>query len=111
MAFPYNNPPLLIRPRRSWRLTLFIALAHALAAVVILILPIGFYRIPAILLIVLGAVHAVMTHVLRLVPWSVLCALWQSDGIWRLSLTSGADIEVQLSPATFVSLPLVRASV
>ncbi|HYN77307.1 MAG TPA: hypothetical protein VES73_05895, partial [Lamprocystis sp. (in: g-proteobacteria)] len=31
----------------------------------------------------------------------------QADGSWLISLVSGAEIEAQLSPATFVSVPLV----
>lgn len=99
--------PLLIRPRRSWQLTVFAGLVHLLAGAVVLILPIGLYRYPVLILVGLGGFHAFAVHVLRQAPWSIQSALWQSDGAWTLTLNSGAEVEVKLSPATFVSLSLV----
>jgi toxin CptA len=99
--------PLLIRPRVSRRLAVFLALIHGLAGVVILVLPIGFNRFPLLVLVALGGIHACWVHLLRRAPWSIQSALWQSDGAWLLTLNSGAAVEARLSPATFVSLPLV----
>ncbi|WP_041447129.1 protein YgfX [Thiocystis violascens] len=107
MASHRERPPLLIRPRRTWRLAVFAGLTHGLAGAVVFVLPIGLYRYPLWLLVGTGAFHAFAVHVLRRAPWSIRTALWQPDGDWLLTLNSGAEIEASLSPATFVSLPLV----
>ncbi len=86
---------------------LFVALIHGLAIAVILALPIGLGRLPLLFLVGLDGLYVFFVQVLRRAPWSIRSALWQSDGAWLLTLQSGADIEVDLSPATFVSLPLV----
>ena len=99
--------PLLIRPRRSWRLAVFAGLTHGLAGAVVFVLPIGLYRYPLWLLVGTGAFHTFAVQVLRRAPWSIRTVLWQSDGAWLLTLVSGAEVEARLSPATFVSLPLV----
>ena len=52
-------------------------------------------------------VYQVYVHCLRRAPWSIRSVLWQSDGSWSISLVSGAEIDARLSPATFVSVPLV----
>lgn len=54
-----------------------------------------------------SALYVGYVDVLRLAPWSVRSALWEPDGTWRILLVSGAEREVRLSPATFVTLPLV----
>ncbi|MBK5963698.1 hypothetical protein CCR95_06265 [Thiocystis minor] len=97
----------MIRPRRSWRLAVFTGLTHGLAGAVVVMLPIYPYRDPLWILVGLSAFHAFAVHVLRRAPWSIRTVLWQSDGDWLLTLNSGAEIEASLSPATFVSLPLV----
>ncbi|WP_295402386.1 protein YgfX [uncultured Thiocystis sp.] len=107
MASHRERLPLLIRPRRSWRLAIFTGFIHALAGAVVVMLPIGLYRYPFWILVGLGTFHAFAVHVLRRAPWSIRTALWQSDGAWLLTLNSGAEIAASLSPATFVSLPLV----
>ncbi|TCT19417.1 protein YgfX [Thiobaca trueperi] len=102
-----ERPPLLIRPRRSRQLAIFVGLVHGLAFVVVLALPIGLYRLPLLLLIGLGCFRVISAQVLRRSPRSIQTALWQSDGSWFLTFVDGRQQEVTLSPSTFVSLSLV----
>lgn len=107
MSQHHQHPPLWIQPRWSWRLTLVVGITHGLALVVMLMIPIGFYRWPLLALLGLSASHAVMVQVLRRTPWSIQTALWQEDGSWVLALRSGEQIAAQLSPATFFSVRLI----
>jgi toxin CptA len=101
-----ERPPLLIRPGFSRRFAWFAGLSHLSAAAVIPALPWG---LPSFLLlpIAASALYVGYVDVLRLAPWSIRSALWEPDGTWRIQLVSGAEREVRLSPATFVTLPLV----
>ncbi len=106
MASHREQPPLLIEPRFSWRLTAFVALPHLLAAASILALP---GRAWLMLLFPVGAslVYQTYVHLLRRAPWSIRLATWQADGTWTIIFVSGAETQARLSPATFVSVPLV----
>jgi toxin CptA len=88
-------------------LALFVGLTHGLAAVAVVPLPIGLYRLPLLLLIVMSGAHAIYAQILMLAPWSIATACWQSDGTWLLTFVSGRQRSVSLSPATFVSQSLV----
>ena len=70
-------------------------------------LPLSVYSLLLMLLILASAAHAVYARVLLRARWSVRSACWQSDGTWTLRLGSGEEPSVTLSPATFVSQPLV----
>lgn len=107
MSLPPDCQPLPIRPRLSRQLLLYVAVTHLVAFASLLALPLGIYRVWLLLSIALSGGHALIVQVLRLAPWSIRSALWQADGVWLLTLRSGAEVAAELSPATFVSLPLV----
>jgi|PlaIllAssembly_1097288.scaffolds.fasta_scaffold54187_2 toxin CptA len=100
-----QTPPLLIRPRLSVRLAVFVTLTHAAAFAAALALP-GAWRLLAVL-VSLSLVYQVYVHVLRRAPWSIRTLIWQGDGSWSVQLVSGRETEARLSHSTFVSLPLV----
>ena len=102
-----DRPPLLIRPRRSRQLAIFVGLVHGLAFAVVLALPISLYRLPLLLLIGLGCFRVFFVQVLARSTRSIQTALWQTDGGWLLTFADGRETEVTLSPSTFVSLSLV----
>lgn len=107
MGFHRQRPPLPIRPSLSLRLAALIGVSHLLALVALFLSPIGRLRIPLVILVGLGCLYACSVHLLRRAPWSIESAIWRSDGTWTLRLASGTERDVRLSPATFVSLPLV----
>lgn len=100
-------PPLTLRPRVSRRLAILVVTTHGLALLAVAALPLSVYSLLLLLLILASAVHAVYVSVLMRAPWSVRSACWQSDGSWTIRLGSGEERLVTLSPATFVSQPLV----
>lgn len=100
-----SNPPLHLVPRFSRRLLALVLVSHGAALAAALALP-GPWRLTA-LAIVSSAGYQLWVHVLRRAPWSIASATWAPDGAWSLQLRSGDEIDAQLSPATFVSLPLV----
>ncbi|NCC27654.1 MAG: hypothetical protein EOM22_05730 [Gammaproteobacteria bacterium] len=102
-----ERPPLLIRPGFSPRLAWFVGLSHLSAAAAVAGLSLGFQSLLWLLPIAASAVYVGYVDVLRRAPWSIRSALWEPDGTWRIQLVSGAEREVRLSPATFVTLPLV----
>jgi toxin CptA len=104
---PQREPPtLLIRPRFSRRLAAFVVLTHLAALAAVLALPDPRYRLLAIL--VTGSLaYQVYVRVLGRAPWSIRSVTWQADGTWQILLRSGAEIAAAISPATFVSVPLV----
>ncbi len=101
------SAPLTLRPRPSWRLAILVAVTHGLALAVILPLPLGVHRIPLLLAVTGSALYVLLDVVLMRAPWSIRSATWGADGSWLLTLASGKQVEASLSPATFVSLPLV----
>ncbi|MBK1641960.1 hypothetical protein CKO12_08770 [Chromatium okenii] len=103
----YAVPPLLIQPRRSWRLAGWIATTHALALGVIATFPLDLTTILLATAVVICAVHALRQHVLRCTARSIHSALWRSDQRWQLTWQSGATSVAQLTPATFISQPLI----
>ena len=100
-----QTTPLLIRPRLSVRLAVFVTLTHAAAFAAVLALP-GAWRLLAVL-VALSLAYQVYVHVLRRAPWSIRTLIWQGDGSWRIQLVCGRETEARLSPSTFVSVPLV----
>jgi toxin CptA len=101
-----ERPPLLIRPGFSRRLLALVVLTHLAALAAVLAVPDGRYRLLAVL--VVGSLfYQGHVHCLRRAPWSIDSVPWQADGSWRIALVSGARIDARLSPATFVSVPLV----
>jgi toxin CptA len=102
-----ERPPLLIHPGFSRRFALFVGLTHLSAAAVIPALTSGLPSFLLVLAIAASALYVGYVDVLRLAPWSIRSALWEPDGTWRIQLVSRAEHEVRLSPATFVTLPLV----
>lgn len=102
-----ERPPLLIRPGFSRRFAFFVGLTHAAAALAVLAVPFGLIGALLLPLIFLSALYVLAVDVLRRAPWSIRSAIWQADGTWQIHLVSGAQREATLSPATFVSLPLV----
>jgi toxin CptA len=100
-----DRPPLLIEPKRSPRLAAYVVLSHVAAGAAILALP-GDWRL---LILAVGASlgYLLYVQVLRRAPWSIRSVLWQPDGIWRITLVSGTELEATLSPSTFVGVSLV----
>ncbi|MBK1716824.1 protein YgfX [Thiocystis violacea] len=101
------TPPLVIHPRLSRRLAIHAAWTHGLAFAVATALPIGLFVIPLMLAISVSAIEVFLVKVLRRAPWSIRSATWRSDGSWLLTFVSGKEREAELSPATFVGLPLI----
>ncbi|MBK1693209.1 hypothetical protein CKO09_00435 [Chromatium weissei] len=86
---------------------MLVTTTHGLAFMVMLMIPLEFYRWPLLALIGLSGVHAMTVLVLRRASWSIQSALWQANGCWLLTLRSGEQVVAQLSPATFFSLHLI----
>lgn len=105
MASHRERPPLLIEPRFSGRLAAFVVLTHAAAGTAVLALP-GAWRL-LVLAVAASLAYQLTVEVLRRAPWSIRSVLWQSDGTWRITLSSGQELEATLSPSTFVSVPLI----
>ena len=99
------TPPLHLVPRGSRRLLILVLITHGAALTAAMSLP-GAWRL-TILPVVASAAYQIWVQVLRRAPWSIVSATWAPDGAWSLQLRSGAQIDARLSPATFVSLPLV----
>lgn len=106
MAAHREQPALLIQPQFSPRLATFIVLTHLLAATAVIGLPTAPWRL---LLIPIGIslVYQGLVHILYRAPWSIRTLTWQTDGTWTITFVSGAMTEARLSPATFISVPLV----
>lgn len=98
---------LLLQPRRSWRLSAFIGLTHALTLVVILMLPLDLITIILATAVVISAGLALRQHVFCSTPSSLQTALMLADGRWLLTWQSGATCAATLSAATFISQPLL----
>jgi toxin CptA len=101
------GPPLLIRPGLAGVFALCAALSHLAAAAVIPVLPGGPLSLVLLLPVVLSAHYVGYVDVLPRAPWSIRSVRWGSDGTWRIQLVSGVEGEARLSPATFITLPLV----
>lgn len=105
MSSHRTRPPLLIEPGFSRRLAAYVVLIHVAAGAAALALP-GAW--PLLVLVVAASLaYQLIVQVLRRAPWSVRSVLWQSGGTWRITLVSGQELEVNLSPSTFVSVPLI----
>jgi toxin CptA len=106
MSTARERTPLPILPRFSGRLAAFVVMTHLLAAASVLGLPAGPWRL---LLIPVGAslAYQAWVVVLRRAPWSIHSVTWQADGTWTIAFVSGAETQARLTPATFISLPLV----
>lgn len=102
-----ERPPLLIRPEFSRRFAWFIGLTHLAAAAVIPALQAGPLTLLLLIPVALSALYVGYVDVLRHASWSIRSVLWESDGTWRIGFVSGAEREARLSPATFITLPLV----
>jgi toxin CptA len=107
MASHREYPPLLIRPGFSRRFAVFVGLTHLAAAAAILALPAGPISFILLPMILASALYVAHVDVFRRASWSIRSVIWQSDGTWQIHFVSGAEREATLSPATFVSLPLV----
>jgi toxin CptA len=99
--------PLLIGPGFSRQLAWLVGLTHLVAAAVVLVLQLGLTSFLLLLLVLASALYIGYVDVLRRAPWSIRSAIWNSDGTWQIHFVSGAEREVQLTPATFITLPLV----
>lgn len=106
MASHREQPPLLIQPGLSRRLTAFVALTHLAAAAAVLGLPGGLWQLLLMPIAASLAYHGYV-QVLRRAPWSIRAVTWQADGTWIIDFVSGAETQARLSPSTFVSVPLV----
>jgi toxin CptA len=98
--------PLLIRPGFSRGLAILVVSIHVTALIVSLALP-GVW--PWILppLIAASGIYHIAVDLLRRAPWSIESVLWAPDGSWILRERSGREREATLSPATFITLPVV----
>jgi toxin CptA len=102
-----ERQPLLIEPRFSRRLAWLVGLTHLAAAAVVLVLQLGLTSFLLLLLVLASALYIGYVDVLRRAPWSIRSAIWNPDGTWQIHFVSGAEREVELTPATFITLPLV----
>ncbi len=105
-----ERPPLLIRPRFSRYLAVFVVVTHLAAAAVVIALPPGVYRLPLLLLVLGSLGYGLFAQVLRRAPWSLVAALWAPDGDWKLTFASGRELPARLSPSTYVGVRLVVLS-
>jgi toxin CptA len=102
MASHRHRPPLLVRPRPSLQLAVFVALSHALALLIALALPVALPgRLALMVPIGLSAAWGVLTHLWPRTPWAVREALLSEDG-WEVVLGSGRRRPARLAPSTFV---------
>jgi toxin CptA len=102
-----ERQPLLIEARFSRRLAWLVGLSHLAAAAVVLVLQLGLTSFLLLLLVLASALYIGYVDVLRRAPWSIRSAIWNPDGTWQIHFVSGAEREVELTPATFITLPLV----
>jgi toxin CptA len=107
MGSPRERQPLLIEPGFSRQLAWLVGLTHFAAAAVVLVLQLGLTSFLLLLLVLASAFYIGYVDVLRRAPWSIRSAIWNPDGTWQIHFVSGAEREVQLTPATFITLPLV----
>ncbi|QGU34004.1 hypothetical protein E6P07_08655 [Thermochromatium tepidum ATCC 43061] len=94
----------MLFPRVSLRLLVLALATPVLSLAVIAALSLD-WRLggPLVLVVLFDAWRTLWTEVLRRAPHSIRGATWHPDGSWTLQLVSGHEIEVRLSPATFVS--------
>ncbi|EXJ13620.1 protein YgfX [Imhoffiella purpurea] len=102
-----DRPPLVLRPGPSRRFLIYALAVHSAAAMLLPVLPIGWWRLALLLPILLSAIHLHAVHLSRRAPWSVVGLVWESDGAWTLTLRSGRRLGATLLHSTFVSLGLV----
>jgi hypothetical protein len=102
-----HRPPLLVRPRPSRLLSIFLFTVHALGVAVVLAVPLSScWRLTLAAWVVLGGAWGALTHVWPKAPWAVREARLGENG-WQLILGSGAKVAARLGPATFVGSRLV----
>jgi toxin CptA len=103
-----ERQPLHLRPGISRRLGQFLILTHGTAAVAALLLPIPWYaRAGLIGVLAADLGYQAGRHLVRRLPWAVCEAVWESDGSWMLTLSSGEQREARLLSTSFVSVPLI----
>ncbi len=94
--------PLVLEPRRSGYLLLYLLLIHALALTV-LVLPIDFSWFLK-LAIALAVIISLGWQLRRRPPRRLV---WETDGDWQLLLADGKEVTGQLCPDSYVSVLLV----
>ncbi len=102
MSHAAYTSPLVLEPRRSRYLLLYLLLFHALALIV-LVLPIDLSW-----LLRLAIATAVMISLVRqLCHRPPRCLVWESDGDWQLLVNGGKTVTGQLRPDSYASTWLV----
>jgi toxin CptA len=100
--------PIRIEPRRSLRLAALLVLMHAGAVVIIILLPIAVWvKAPLCALLIVSLLNMLNIHALRRGKASIVEALWEGDGQWRLGTADGREHTARLLPGSYVSSHLV----
>lgn len=94
--------PLVLEPRRSRYLLIYLLLVHALALLVV-VLPLN---LPVLLRFGIAAA-VLISFVWQVSRVSLRYLIWETDGDWQLQEAGGKKIIVRLCPATYVSPILV----
>lgn len=107
MSAERSRPPLHLRPCRSRRLALFVAVAHLLAAAALIPLALGAgWRAALLLLVGLSLAYHVWASLLARAPWSLHAACWSEQG-WSLAFGNGEQRAATLLPSTLITPWLV----
>jgi toxin CptA len=104
------RPPLVIRPRVSSLLAVYVGLSHGAAAAAVVPLPWPWpLRLALISLIAAHAGAIVWVRLLARAPWSIRVAV-HGDAGWKVVLGDGRVKEARLASATYVGVRLVILS-
>ena len=100
--------PLYLRPAPSRLLLLFLVLIHLLALSVLPFLAVSAgFLVPVALLVLAGLYRELQLHVFRRHPRSVVRAVWESSGRWRLTDALGVERAGELLAESYVHPQLV----
>lgn len=102
MSHVAYTSPLVLEPRRSRYLLIYLFLVHALALTV-LVMPINLSWILRVAIAVVVTINLVW-HLRRRLPRRLV---WESDGDWQLLMANGTEVTGHLRPDTYVFRLLV----
>lgn len=104
------RPPLLLTPRPSLRLGIFVVLLYVLAAATVLALPLaGAWRLALVAGIAAALGWTLWVRVLGRAPWSIREARAGDDG-WELVRRDGRVVSARLRPSSFIGVGVVILS-
>ena len=90
------------------RLTIFLFVAHTLAAVAVTAVPLPLWvKLGTGLLVALSLVRGFRLHIARNTARAISSVLWDEMGVWKLTLASGESLDARLLPDSVVTLPLI----